>query len=56
VLAIPANYRYSIGSNTGCVFLNYRRDAARMTAAPSTPSVLESIHNLEAFGAALAAG
>jgi hypothetical protein len=56
VLAIPAGFRYSLRTDPGCTFLNYRRDAAWMTAAPSHPPVLESIDNLEAFGAALMAG
>ena len=55
VVAIPANHRYGLRSAGGCTFLNFRRDAAWMTAAPSHPPVLESIHTIEEFGAALTA-
>ena len=56
VLLVPAGFRYSLRTDDGCVFLNYRRDAAWMTAAPAHPPVLEAIDNIAAFGAALMAG
>ena len=55
VVAIPAQHRYGIRSVGGCTFLNFRRDAAWMTAAPSHPPVLESVDGIGDFAAALTA-
>lgn len=45
-LAIPGEYRYRFRSETGCDFLNYRRDASFYVANPKEPPLLETVEGL----------
>jgi uncharacterized cupin superfamily protein len=46
-LAIPGDYRYRFRSQTGCEFLNYRRDASLYTTNPKEAPLLETVKGLK---------